>query len=47
MKYVALVILIFSLPCFAVEYNVGLAGAVGLGISLTMLVLEVMPHEHN
>ncbi|UCD05278.1 MAG: outer membrane beta-barrel protein [candidate division WOR-3 bacterium] len=33
MKYAALVILIFSLPCFAVEYNVGLAGAVGLGIS--------------
>ncbi|UCG29907.1 MAG: outer membrane beta-barrel protein [candidate division WOR-3 bacterium] len=33
MKYIALVILMFSLPCFAVEYNVGLAGAVGLGIS--------------
>lgn len=33
MKYVALVILILSLPCFAVEYNVGLAGAVGLGVS--------------
>jgi len=33
MKYAALVIFIFSLPCFAVEYNVGFAGAVGLGIS--------------
>jgi hypothetical protein len=33
MKYAALVILLLSLPCFAVEYNVGLAGAVGLGIS--------------
>jgi len=33
MKYIAVVILIFSLPCFAVEYNVGIDGAVGIGIS--------------
>jgi hypothetical protein len=33
MKYLALVTLIFSLPCLAVEYNVGLDGAAGIGLS--------------
>ena len=33
MKYVALVIIILSLPCYAIEYNVGLTAGVGLGIS--------------
>ncbi len=33
MKYAALAILISSLPCYAIEYNVGFAGAVGLAVS--------------